>query len=266
VGEFDSPISVAAFDAQHVEFFNPAGLLDGGVHDDALIAPLRNAIGASSKDLFIVLHTMGSHQPYPARYPAAFARFKPAAQEADANDPSLIENAYDNSIVFTDHFLASVIDVLARSGAIATLFYVADHGEMLPNRECRASGHGFSGLPVYEVPALFWYSTAYQREFPDKVAALEAHRSSPVSTSNIFQSLADMVNIDFSGKDTSRSLFNADWQPHRRLVHADTTVDFDHKAVVSGCEVVVPPQSAHTTPQGSSSGEQGGALTQAKQQ
>ena len=247
VGMYDSPISVNAFDAMQVRFFNPSGSEGERSYDDQLLPPLRAALAASDRNLFIVLHTLGSHQEYRARFPREFDRFTPSLPgDADFTRSAAIEretNAYDNSVLFTDHVLKAVIDELAQSRAITAMLYVADHGEMLPDGNCSVIGHGFSGLPVYPVPALFWYSDRYAKAFPEKLAALQANAKQPLSTTHVFESLVDMADLDFPGRAAQASLFDARFTPTRRFVHADTLVDFDHKRVLPGCQVVVPDQA-----------------------
>jgi glucan phosphoethanolaminetransferase (alkaline phosphatase superfamily) len=248
VGTFDSPISVAAFDAMTTRFFNPSGSEGSHVYDDALLEPLRASIRASDRNLFVVLHTLGSHQQYDSRYPPSFNRFVPTRRGdprfAEASSADLLTNAYDNSVLFTDHFLSAVINILGETPAITAMFYVSDHGEMLPNRTCNAIGHGISGLPDYTVAAVFWYSQPFAERFPDKVEALRSHADRPLSTTNVFESLVDMADLDFPGHAHEASFFDPGFSVRQRLVQSNSLVDFDHKALVGGCQIVVPEQAA----------------------
>jgi len=69
IGEFDSPVSMYAYEAEHVEWLNHASWTAPGSYDGDLIRPLKDALRTSDKDLFIVLHMMGSHVKYDYRYP-----------------------------------------------------------------------------------------------------------------------------------------------------------------------------------------------------
>jgi lipid A ethanolaminephosphotransferase len=82
------------------------------------------------------MHQLGSHGPaYFRRYPATFRRFTPACEKDDLRlcSPAEIRNAYDNSIVYTDHVLGRVIDYLKlRQDRYDTaMLYLSDHGESL---------------------------------------------------------------------------------------------------------------------------------------
>ena len=68
---------------------------------------------------------------YHQRYPREFAHFQPDNDVAIARQhrPMLV-NAYDNSIRYTDYFLAQTIDYLrSLKGTSSALLYCADHGE-----------------------------------------------------------------------------------------------------------------------------------------
>ena len=78
---------------------------------------------------------MGSHGPaYFLRYPEGFKKFGPSCRRAEFTECILEEivNAYDNTIAYTDNFLAETIGVLdGQSRADTALIYVSDHGESL---------------------------------------------------------------------------------------------------------------------------------------
>ncbi|MDU0220395.1 sulfatase-like hydrolase/transferase, partial [Escherichia coli] len=66
-------------------------------------------------DEVVVLHQAGSHGPaYSHRYPAPFRRYTPDCTTSALQNCSRQEivNAYDNTIAYTDHVLAGIIDVL----------------------------------------------------------------------------------------------------------------------------------------------------------
>ena len=74
--------------------------------------------GAAAATQLLVLHQLGSHGPaYFRRYPPAFAHFTPACDNDDLQQCTRDEivNAYDNSLLYTDHVLASLIAACRRS-------------------------------------------------------------------------------------------------------------------------------------------------------
>jgi glucan phosphoethanolaminetransferase (alkaline phosphatase superfamily) len=229
IGEFDSPVSMYAYEAQHVEWLNHASWTAPNSYDGDLIQPLRDAIRASDRDLFIVLHMMGSHVKYDYRYPKSFERWTPT-QVSPPNAGTRIErvrNSYDNTILYTDHVLAKVIGVLKNSGAVTALWFESDHGEVIPTATCDKEGHGVGTVPEYEIPALFWYSDPYRQTFPARVAALRAHADARTLSADTFESLIDMAGVNFPTHDETWSLFSPDWRYHTRWVAQTQHIDFD---------------------------------------
>jgi glucan phosphoethanolaminetransferase (alkaline phosphatase superfamily) len=247
VGEYDSPISVHAYEADHVAFHNVATYTVPGVYDAALLPPLQAALDSPSQKLFIVLHTLGSHTNYAFRYPAEFDRFAPSLKSVAVQDfrsleqAQEIENSYDNSILYTDYFLARVVDKLKSSNTISALWYTSDHGEDLINSQCDLVGHGNSSLYNYIIPSVFWYSDAYAQNFAAPLQQLIAHRDQRTSTQNLFESLIDMAGLDFPGHDRTWSLLSDQWIAHTRHVNSAFASDFDTATAPGKCKMLMPP-------------------------
>jgi len=242
IGEFDSPVSMYAYEAEHVEWLNHASWTAPGSYDGDLIRPLKDALRASDKDIFIVLHMMGSHVKYDYRYPKTFEHWQPT-QLSPPGEGSSIErarNSYDNSILYTDHVLAEVIDALKASGAVTGLWFESDHGELIPTPTCDKEGHGVGTVPEYEIPALFWYSDSYETHFPLRVESLRAHAGKRTLSADTFESLIDMAGVTFPTHDESWSLFSPKWRYHTRWVAQTRHVDFDTARFDKTCERVLP--------------------------
>ncbi len=124
---------------------------------------------ASGKHL-IILHTKGSHFNYTQRYPRSFAQWKPECVGVD-NKCSKAEliNSYDNSVTYVDHFIVSVLDQLRDKKAI--VFYAADHGESINEREhLHGTPRKMAPPEQFRVPMMVWMSDKYL-ENPDHAAA-----------------------------------------------------------------------------------------------
>jgi lipid A ethanolaminephosphotransferase len=153
--------------------------------DEVLLTGLEARIRGSSKPrVFVVLHAMGSHGPaYSARYPPAFGRFTPACASVELGQcsPQALLNAYDNTILYTDHVLAQAIALLRRLGDTPSLLlYVSDHGESLGEHGLYLHGTPWSLAPDVqkEVPFLLWLSPAFARRHaiaPQRLAADASH-------------------------------------------------------------------------------------------
>lgn len=245
IGEFDSPVSMYAYEAQHVVWLNHASWTAPGSYDDDLLQPLRDVLQGSDRNLFVVLHMMGSHEKYDYRYPPSYKHFQPTRSDAFSGI-SIVDrsrNSFDNTILYTDHVLAQIIGILRDSGAVSALWYESDHGETLPTPTCDKEGHGLGAKPEYEVAVLLWYSDAYATAFPQRVAGFKANADSRTMSADTFESLIDMAGVAFPGHDESRSLFSPQWRYRARIVNQNWTVDFDHAVFDKGCQIVLPPKN-----------------------
>ena len=246
MGKFDSPVSTYALEANHTIYLNQASLDSAGSYDDVLLQPLRDVLQKSHGDLFIVLHMMGSHLSYDMRYPAAFKYFRPTYDEPsnDVLPGERFTNSYDNTILYTDHVLAQVIDILRNNAAITAMFYASDHGEALLTPTCSKAGHGIGTRYEFEIPALFWYSDAYAAAFPQRLSALRANADKPSLSADTFESLIDMTGVNFPGHVPSNSLFSGQWRYRSRIVNPIWQVDFDKAIFEKKCGIVLPPIGA----------------------
>ncbi len=77
-GEFDTPVSVFAKEADVVQFLNLGGFTNSSNLDEILLGPLHTAIADKTPKKLIVLHTLGSHWNYSQRYPKQFDRWQPS--------------------------------------------------------------------------------------------------------------------------------------------------------------------------------------------
>ena len=133
-------------------------------YDGILLEGLREEIEASTSDkMLIVLHTSTSHGPtYNKKYPAEFEKFTPVCntvEMAKADKAELI-NAYDNTILYTDYLLHSVIETLKGIESRAcSMLYISDHGESLG--EGGVYMHGMVSASMapkeqLEIPFIVW--------------------------------------------------------------------------------------------------------------
>lgn len=133
--------------------------------DEVLLTNLSEIIETSDKQkIFIALHTKGSHGPsYYSRYTKEFEQFRPVCRDEEISQCSTEElvNAYDNTILYTDYFLASLIKKLEKIDNTPTaMMYISDHGESLGEHGLYLHGTPYSFAPDYQknVPFLFWMS------------------------------------------------------------------------------------------------------------
>jgi glucan phosphoethanolaminetransferase (alkaline phosphatase superfamily) len=176
-GQFDTPISVFAKEADVTQFLNLGGFTNNSSFDDILLDPMSRALNDATPKKLIVLHTLGNHWNYSHRHPKEYDHWKPSLFGVDnpaytdlKNKPAL-NNSYDNSILYTDWILSEVIQRLKASKQVTSMMYISDHGQTLYDGSCGLAFHGHNTQYEFHIPAFIWYSDDYQQLFPKNTAA-----------------------------------------------------------------------------------------------
>jgi lipid A ethanolaminephosphotransferase len=173
-------------------------------HDEVLLNGLESRIVAMKHGGLIVLHMMGSHGPaYYKRIPPSFARFRPACQSNQLSHCTgeQILNSYDNTILYTDHVLANLIEMLrpiAAKGIDTAMIYVSDHGESLGEKGLYLHGMPRALAPREQthIPFIMWTSHAAQaRLHLDMECLQELAATTRVSHDNLFHTVLGMFAI-----------------------------------------------------------------------
>jgi len=252
-GQFDTPISVFAKEADVVQFTNLGGFTDKSSYDQVLLAPLVRALADPAKKKLIVLHSLGNHWNYSQRHPREFDKWQPSLYGmdnpvyTDLKIKPQLNNSYDNSILYTDWFLEQVITALKRTEQLSALMYVADHGQTLYDGSCNLAFHGHNTQYEFHIPAFVWYSDRYQADYPDKIAQLQRHKKARLSTENVFHSLLDLADLHYSGERLDWSFMNAKLKRHKRYVDSYGWSDYDNATFKGDCREVI--DKGHPLPQ-----------------
>lgn len=171
--------------------------------DEILLQGLDKFIDNLDQDTVLVLHQMGSHGPeYFKRYPKAFERFTPVCDSNALNNCTResIVNAYDNTVLYTDHVLSSLIDILrSRQDKVDTaMLYLSDHGESLGEYNLFLHGTPYLLAPDQQkhVPMFVWLSANYQQSFAVDSQCMETQRTTPLSQDNLFHSMLGLLQVN----------------------------------------------------------------------
>ena len=168
-------------------------------YDGILFKGLRERIEKSVKNkVLIVLHTSTSHGPkYADKYPREFEVFKPVARSVEEGEANvgLLVNAYDNTILYTDYLLDSLINTLRTlNGWNSAMVFISDHGESLGENRMFMHGLPMKLAPKvqYEIPFIVWTSEGFRDYKPttgsqELPAVLEQHY--------VFHSVLNLLSI-----------------------------------------------------------------------
>ncbi len=173
-------------------------------YDEILLDGLREQILASDKNkILVVLHTSTSHGPtYYKKYPQQFEKFLPVCKTVELAKCSQEEliNAYDNTIVYTDYILATLIDDLKQLNEYnSAMIFISDHGESLGENNLYMHGIPASIAPKeqLDIPFIVWLSND-SKKLKDK----QKH-----SQLNVFHSVLDFLAIESPIYDPNMSIY-----------------------------------------------------------
>ncbi|KTC04743.1 MULTISPECIES: phosphoethanolamine transferase [Pseudomonas] len=184
--------------------------------DEILLQNLQAFIDGLDKDTVLVLHQMGSHGPeYYKRYPKDFETFTPVCESNALNNCSRdsIVNGYDNTLLYTDHVLSTLIDLLRtnQNKVDTAMVYLSDHGESLGEYNLFLHGTPYVLAPDQQkhVPMMVWLSDTYQKSFAVTPECLAKQRNAPLSQDNLFHSMLGLLKVDTKVYDPSLDMFAA---------------------------------------------------------
>lgn len=171
--------------------------------DESLLEGLQADIDSMDGNGVIFLHSDGSHGPeYYLRYPPAMEHFTPVChtnQLGSCSSESL-NNVYDNTIVYTDHFLARVVDLLKANQARfdTSMWYVSDHGESLGENGLYLHAAPYAIAPETQkhVPMVLWFGQNTLADAGVSRDCLAAKRDeADLSHDVVFHSLLGLFNV-----------------------------------------------------------------------
>ncbi|WP_347904613.1 phosphoethanolamine--lipid A transferase [Pseudomonas purpurea] len=193
---------------------DPALCANSECRDEILLQGLQHFIDTLDKDTVLVLHQMGSHGPeYFKRYPKAFERFTPVCESNALNNCSRdsIVNGYDNTLLYTDHVLSMLIDLLRsnQEKVDTAMLYLSDHGESLGEYNLYLHGTPYMLAPEQQkhVAMFAWFSDSYQKAFSLDTQCLQRNRNKPLSQDNLFHSMLGLLKINSSVYNVRQDLF-----------------------------------------------------------
>ena len=185
-------------------------------HDGILMKGLRERIESSPKNkVLIVIHTSTSHGPkYTDKYPKAFEAYKPVARNVEEGVKNLdrLVNAYDNTILYTDFLLDSVINTLrAMNDWKSAMIFISDHGESLGENKMFMHGLPMKLAPKvqYEIPFFVWLSDNYRvyKNTSARQDAPEGELPAVLDQHYIFHSVLNLLSIDSPAYNKDYDLF-----------------------------------------------------------
>jgi lipid A ethanolaminephosphotransferase len=188
--------------------------------DEILLKGLDEKLRSNKGELLIVLHQKGSHGPsYYKRTPQRFETYLPECTKDNVQDcdPQSIVNAYDNTIVYTDHVLAEVIALLKAQKYSTAMLYLSDHGESLGENNIYLHGLPYAIAPEQQthIPLIFWASKGFLREEGIDPTLLAKHEHDHLTHDNLFHSMLGLFDIKTEAYHQDLDLFDSARTQHK---------------------------------------------------
>jgi lipid A ethanolaminephosphotransferase len=189
------------------ELKHPTLCKDGECFDEIMLQQLDERIQAlpaerRAKGVVVVMHQMGSHGPaYYKRVPDAFKKFQPecnsnALQECSREQ---VVNSFDNTILYTDHFLGQAIQWLKKTEAThaSAMLYVSDHGESLGENNIYLHGLPYRIAPEVQkrVPWITWWSPRFEKQAGLSRTCVKNKAQDALSHDNYFHTILGMAGV-----------------------------------------------------------------------
>lgn len=190
------------------------------VSSDKAVVTTIDSLSKVHDKLFVICQFVGNHSYY-TNYEPEFDIYHP-----NSNDPGVgyteeaLTNAYDNTTLYTDYILSSIMEISNRDNARSSVLFVSDHGEIV----CEGGGgHGGNCSPIkdeYHVPMIFWFSDEYAKSWPEKLKNARDHKLSKINGDVVFYSACAMadIQIDSIYAQPTWDVLSPKFEEHQRLV------------------------------------------------
>jgi len=169
----------------------------------------------------IFVHTMGSHVNYGSRFPAEFDRFD---GDADIEKKPWFTsksikyiNDYDNSILYTDHIISSVIKRMSSVPGAAVLFY-SDHGEeVFDTRKHHGHHNSLASRYYVDIPVTLWLSSSLRASLsPETIALWKSRQDVPFINNAAPYIMLDICGVSFDTPRMADSPLSPEFHPVSR--------------------------------------------------
>lgn len=198
--------------------------------DMSLIDELKLILKKSNEKTFVVIHTLGSHWNYSARYPNEFDFFKPSYKTVNAkpNDilfKNVLVNSYDNSVRYTDAIIDSVISLVNSYKGFSSVTFMSDHGvDLMDDDRKLVYRNPIPSKNVAHIPFFIWYSPQFEQIFPNHISVLKANSGRKISSENLLYTLSGMLGIKIENQNVEKDVSNSNFVDTKQLILGNSKV------------------------------------------
>ncbi len=220
-GDWDNLISVIANEADYLKGFNNSiGTTTNTQNYDEVVVKKLNKILAkrTNKNRVVFIHLMGNHSYYENRYPKEkFTKFTEKLAQGQFGKQIVNSkeihikkvNTYDNSVLYNDFVIHSIIEELKQTKGVTGLLYVPDHADDVIG----GGGHN-SGLFTFEmtqIPMILWCSEQYKTKHKDQYINIRKNQNKLFCNDMIYNTLIGLIDVKTDRHESQYDLSSADY-------------------------------------------------------
>ena len=199
-GAWDNMVSVIGTSADHLVAMNKhIGTQTRTNHlDGALINEVKKVLAKkTNKNRVIFVHLIGNHGSYASRYPHdKYSIFSGKLNQGEfgtkASKVGSI-NDYDNSVVYNDYVVSSILKEFQKDKSAFALMYMSDHTDDVIDK----LGHNSGKFTFYmtQIPMLTWFSDKFKKEYPKKYSNLTKRKETLFSNDMLYDSMLGLFGV-----------------------------------------------------------------------
>lgn len=184
-------------------------------YDSLILDELKNN---KSQELYVI-KLLGQHYIYKNTFPKSYSKWSYLDYHNNYSDNiKQIIADYDNSTLYNDYVINSIIDKFREENAV--VIYFSDHGEeVYDEREYMGHG-GTTPYPKYQfdIPFMIWMSDKYKENNPDIVDAILENRDKAYSSNDVSHTILNMAGVVCEQYISERSLASKDFAPRKERI------------------------------------------------
>ena len=184
----------------------------GGIHKDAQVnnydsevLPLlqKDMLDTTAVSHFYTIHLMGSHPKFSERYPKEYGVFSPSQYHDRPEHQRKNYATYDNSLIFTDTIIDSIIKEFVNKEAI--IIYLSDHALDFYESGDDYCAHAVISNPLSvefarRIPMFIYVTELFRSNYPNICNDLEKQSFLPYYTEDLIYTLTSIAGVTFASK------------------------------------------------------------------
>lgn len=222
-GIWENPTVALVSDADYIKYVGSLSSDDATLmrYDEAVLPEVAQMAELEAGPKFVGVHLMGSHSLYRKRYPDSYGIFNADSVLGIKRDFALSRPhaatiaEYDNSIRYTDHIIARILNHVTSSPRPTVMIYFSDHGENVYDDSDDFMGRD----PKYvEVPFVIYANSSFREHNGELYERLVNAASRPFSTANIAHLICTLTGTEYQYYNAELDVASPHYAPAPRYV------------------------------------------------